>query len=255
MADHSPKWHNKEGDGRISNNDSNSLSTITDKLKNLNHDMSDLRENVHKIHPKSNKEFCHEERHDSAIKNLEEKFIRLTHALAVRKVNKEKPVESDIPTPDNSNPVRQECAMKLEPPHETTIQKVETFAKNMKSVSLKIKPTDLSAISITISTGFRFPSPKHLNIENSVTLMLAPKSTRALLTVVLPMTYDVFGGKISLDVGTKQIIFNANEGATPSTISPICVINDYDVIDDFGPEDLEELLMNDDINRDLGHFL
>nr|GEY33378.1 hypothetical protein [Tanacetum cinerariifolium] len=56
--------------------------------------------------------------------------------------------------------------------------------------------------------------------------------------------------------GREKIIFNANEGATPLTVSPIFVINDYDVIDDFeGLEDLEELLMNDDINRDLGNFL
>ncbi|GJX24761.1 retrovirus-related pol polyprotein from transposon TNT 1-94 [Tanacetum coccineum] len=53
-----------------------------------------------------------------------------------------------------------------------------------------------------------------------------------------------------------QIIFNANKGATPSTVSPVCVINDYDVIDDSGGlGDLEELLMNDDINRDLGDLL
>ncbi|GKC20046.1 retrovirus-related pol polyprotein from transposon TNT 1-94 [Tanacetum coccineum] len=45
---------------------------------------------------------------------------------------------------------------------------------------------------------------------------------------------DVFGGKILLEVGRDQIVFNANEGATP---------------------DLEELLMNDDINGDLGNFL
>ncbi|GJX62175.1 ribonuclease H-like domain-containing protein [Tanacetum coccineum] len=61
MADHSHKWHNEEGDRRISNNGSNSLSTITDKLNNLNRDMNDLRENVYKIHPKSNNESCHEE--------------------------------------------------------------------------------------------------------------------------------------------------------------------------------------------------
>ncbi|GKE36086.1 reverse transcriptase domain-containing protein [Tanacetum coccineum] len=43
---------------------------------------------------------------------------------------------------------------------------------------------------------------------------------------------DIFGGKISLEFGTKQVIFNANEGATPITISPICVIQNFDVIDD-----------------------
>ncbi|GJR22149.1 hypothetical protein Tco_0970676 [Tanacetum coccineum] len=42
-------------------------------------------------------------RHDSVIKNLEEKVIRMTHALAVQKVKQDKPVESDIP--NSSNPV------------------------------------------------------------------------------------------------------------------------------------------------------
>ncbi|GKA35719.1 hypothetical protein Tco_0722210 [Tanacetum coccineum] len=143
MADHSHKWHNEEGDKRITNNGSNSLSTITDKLKNLNRDMNDLRENVHKIHPKSNNEFCKEEqfikntnknleRHDSTIKNLEEKVVRLNHALAVRKVKQDTPVKSGIPTLDSSNPVRQECAMKLEPPREAPIHKVDTFAEKVK---------------------------------------------------------------------------------------------------------------------------
>ncbi|GJR98518.1 putative reverse transcriptase domain-containing protein, partial [Tanacetum coccineum] len=31
---------------------------------------------------------------------------------------------------------------------------------------------------------------------------------------------DVFVGKISLEVGKEQVIFNANEGATPITVSP-----------------------------------
>ncbi|GJY00375.1 putative reverse transcriptase domain-containing protein [Tanacetum coccineum] len=67
---------------------------------------------------------------------------------------------------------------------------------------------------------------------------------------------DVFGGKISLEVGTEKIYLMLTKEPPPSTVSPVCVINDYDVIDDSeGPEDLEELLMNDDINGDLGDLL
>ncbi|GJU21325.1 putative reverse transcriptase domain-containing protein [Tanacetum coccineum] len=67
---------------------------------------------------------------------------------------------------------------------------------------------------------------------------------------------DVFGGKISLEVGKEQVIFNANDGATPETISPVCAIKDFDVIDNIEePDDLEEFLMNDDPNGDLGNFL
>ncbi|GKD52839.1 retrovirus-related pol polyprotein from transposon TNT 1-94 [Tanacetum coccineum] len=64
---------------------------------------------------------------------------------------------------------------------------------------------------------------------------------------------DVFRKKIYLEVGTEQIVFNANKGMRPLTV---CVINDYQEIDNLGyPEDLEEILMNDDINGDLGNFL
>nr|GEU48097.1 hypothetical protein [Tanacetum cinerariifolium] len=67
---------------------------------------------------------------------------------------------------------------------------------------------------------------------------------------------DVFGGKFSLKVGKEQVTFNANEGANPVTVSPVCAIKDFDVIDNIeGPDDLEEFLMDDDLNRDLGNFL
>ncbi|GJX96481.1 retrovirus-related pol polyprotein from transposon TNT 1-94 [Tanacetum coccineum] len=39
---------------------------------------------------------------------------------------------------------------------------------------------------------------------------------------------DVFGGKISLEAGKEQIIFNANEGATPVTVLP-----DNDLLPDY----------------------
>nr|GEV26499.1 hypothetical protein [Tanacetum cinerariifolium] len=67
---------------------------------------------------------------------------------------------------------------------------------------------------------------------------------------------NVFRLKISLEVVTEQVIFNANNGTSPLTISQVCVIDDYQLIDDLGgPGDLEELLMNEDINGDLGIFL
>ncbi|GJS75680.1 retrovirus-related pol polyprotein from transposon TNT 1-94 [Tanacetum coccineum] len=67
---------------------------------------------------------------------------------------------------------------------------------------------------------------------------------------------DVFGGKISLEVGKEQVIFNANEGATPIIVSPVYVIQNFNVIDDIdGPEDLEGFLMNENLNGELGNFL
>ncbi|GJZ67843.1 homeodomain-like protein [Tanacetum coccineum] len=67
---------------------------------------------------------------------------------------------------------------------------------------------------------------------------------------------DVFGKKISLGVGTKQIIFDINKKESPTIISPVCVINNFPGINESEePRNLKELLMNDDINGDLGNFL
>ncbi|GJZ69641.1 homeodomain-like protein [Tanacetum coccineum] len=59
---------------------------------------------------------------------------------------------------------------------------------------------------------------------------------------------DVFGKKISLEVGTEQITFDINERESLAMISPVCVEFDE-------PRNIEELLMSDDINEDLASFL
>nr|GEX83549.1 hypothetical protein [Tanacetum cinerariifolium] len=49
MADHSHKWHKEESDRGIGEYNSNKMNIITDKLKNLNSNMQNLKENVHVI--------------------------------------------------------------------------------------------------------------------------------------------------------------------------------------------------------------
>nr|GEU69659.1 hypothetical protein [Tanacetum cinerariifolium]GEV34486.1 hypothetical protein [Tanacetum cinerariifolium] len=64
---------------------------------------------------------------------------------------------------------------------------------------------------------------------------------------------DVLGGTISLEVRKEQVNFNDNEGVTPVTVLPVCAIKDFDVIDNIeGPDNLEEFLIDDDLNGDLG---
>ncbi|GJZ05270.1 hypothetical protein Tco_0538545 [Tanacetum coccineum] len=64
---------------------------------------------------------------------------------------------------------------------------------------------------------------------------------------------DVFGKKISLEVGTKQITFDINERESPAIISPVCVINNFSKSNEIDElRNLEELLMSDDIDGDLG---
>nr|GEZ67168.1 putative reverse transcriptase domain-containing protein [Tanacetum cinerariifolium] len=67
---------------------------------------------------------------------------------------------------------------------------------------------------------------------------------------------DVFGKKISLEVGIEQITFDVNERESLAVLSPVYVINIFSEINRFDePGNLEELFMSDDINMDLGSFL
>ncbi|GJX72466.1 homeodomain-like protein [Tanacetum coccineum] len=63
---------------------------------------------------------------------------------------------------------------------------------------------------------------------------------------------DVFGKKISLEVGTEQITFDLNERESLAVISHVYVINNLLEIKEFDePRDLKEFLLSDD---DLGIF-
>nr|GEV67723.1 hypothetical protein [Tanacetum cinerariifolium] len=67
---------------------------------------------------------------------------------------------------------------------------------------------------------------------------------------------DVFRKKILLEVGREKVMFNANEGVPQLSITSICAINNLQVPNGFrAHENLEEFLMNNEINGDLGDFL
>ncbi|GKC12079.1 hypothetical protein Tco_1008861 [Tanacetum coccineum] len=84
--------------------------------------------------------------------------------------------------------------------------------------------------------------------DNKVPIILG----RAMLATAYARI-DVLSRKISLEVGTEKVVFNANEEKAPL---PVYVINDFQVLEELEEtEDLEEFLMNDDINEDLGDFL
>ncbi|GKD54200.1 putative reverse transcriptase domain-containing protein [Tanacetum coccineum] len=67
---------------------------------------------------------------------------------------------------------------------------------------------------------------------------------------------DVFSKKILLEVGGEKIMFNANEGIPLLSVTSVCAINNLQIPNGFEEqENLEEFLMNDEINVDLGDFL
>ncbi|GJT68478.1 homeodomain-like protein [Tanacetum coccineum] len=61
---------------------------------------------------------------------------------------------------------------------------------------------------------------------------------------------DVYSKKISLGVGNDQVVFNINKKGSPASISPICVINELDKMQEFN-----NLVMNDEKIGDFVNYL
>ncbi|GKA15442.1 putative reverse transcriptase domain-containing protein [Tanacetum coccineum] len=61
---------------------------------------------------------------------------------------------------------------------------------------------------------------------------------------------DVYGKKISLGVGQEQVVFKINKKESPTSISPIFVINEFDKMQEF-----DNLVMNDEKKGDFESYL
>ncbi|GKB01086.1 putative reverse transcriptase, RNA-dependent DNA polymerase [Tanacetum coccineum] len=61
---------------------------------------------------------------------------------------------------------------------------------------------------------------------------------------------DVYDKKISLGVGQDQVVFKINKKESPGSISPICVINEFDKTQEF-----DNLVMNDENKGDFESYL
>ncbi|GJU17184.1 DNA damage-inducible protein 1-like protein [Tanacetum coccineum] len=203
----------------------NSFSTITEKLKILNHDMSDLREEIHKINQKPNMEFHHEE-----VKKYEDNnaLAYLGASISVMPFSLFKHLGLGNPRPVN---------MVIEMA-DRSMQSPKGIVENaLVNIHKFIFPVDFVVLNIIE--------------DNKVPIILG----RPMLATA-HARIDVFGGKFLLKVRKEQVIFNAKEGATPITVSPVCIIKSFDVIDEVdGPDALEKFQMNDNLNGDLGNFL
>nr|GEU58298.1 retrovirus-related Pol polyprotein from transposon TNT 1-94 [Tanacetum cinerariifolium] len=227
-------------------------------------------------------------RYELAIKNIEKKVVHLAHALADQKVKHDTSVLNGIP--NSSTSVRQECAMKLELPRETPINKVETFTKKeLSMVKLnarcstvlqnKLPPkekdpgrfvlpciignttvsnalTDLEAsmsvipFSMFKCLGLGNPRPVNMVIEMADRSMKSPKG------IVENVLVKIHKFIFPVDFVILDII---KDDKVPIILGRPMLATAQARIDVFegkiSLEDLEELLMNDDINGDLGNFL
>ncbi|GJV75247.1 putative reverse transcriptase, RNA-dependent DNA polymerase [Tanacetum coccineum] len=60
----------------------------------------------------------------------------------------------------------------------------------------------------------------------------------------------VYCKKISLGVGNNQVVFNINKKESPASVYPICVINEFDKM-----QELDDLVMNDEKVGDFENYL
>ncbi|GJX32119.1 putative reverse transcriptase, RNA-dependent DNA polymerase [Tanacetum coccineum] len=61
---------------------------------------------------------------------------------------------------------------------------------------------------------------------------------------------DVYGKKISLGVGNDQVVFNINKKESPTSFSPVCIINELDKT-----HECDNLVMSNERIRDLENYL
>ncbi|GJT34323.1 putative reverse transcriptase domain-containing protein [Tanacetum coccineum] len=234
-VDHSHRWHNKESDKKTSNK---SFNTITEKLKILNLDMNDLREDFHKINQKPSMEFHHEE-----VKSMRARETKQNQQSNTTVSNALADLGASI-----------------------SVMPFSMFKRlglgNLRTVNMVIEMADRcmqspkGIVENVLVKIHKFIFPEDFIILDIVKDNKVPIILGRPMLATAHARIDVFGGKISLEVGKEQVIFNANEGTTPITISLVCVIKIFDVIDDIdGPNDLEEFLMDDNLNGDLGNFL
>ncbi|GJS64577.1 homeodomain-like protein [Tanacetum coccineum] len=295
MADHSHKWHNEENDKNSTplKMIAEKLNSLNHDMGSLRKDFS-LRETfecyllesykrqegldewIKRFIQKIDQDLI---RHNAAIKSLGERVTRLANTISTNQSN-QTPITH--PASDNANSVKQECAMKLEPSHEYLSRRWRRSLRRLRASS------SVMPFSMFKRLGLGNPKPINIMIEMADRSMQSPKGIVENVLVknhnfIFPVDFviidiieddkvplilgrpmlatahakiDVFGKKISLEVGTEQIVFNANEGTRSLTVLPVCIINDYQVIDDLGDlEGLEEAIMNEDINGDIGNFL
>nr|GFA72270.1 hypothetical protein [Tanacetum cinerariifolium] len=193
--------------------------------------------------------------HNSSIKRLEENVNHLTH---------------ELPSKEN-DPGRFILLFNI---GSTTVSNALADLR----ASISVMP-----FSLFKRLGLGNPKPINMVIEMADRSMQSPKGIIENVLSVFPVDFiivdmieddkvpiilrrpmlatahariDVFGKKISLEVGIEQITFDVNERESLAVLSPVYVINIFSEINRFDePGNLEELFMSDDINMDLGSFL
>ncbi|GJX62558.1 homeodomain-like protein [Tanacetum coccineum] len=241
LADHSHKWHNVERE----NNTPTPFGIITVKLKALNHEMDTLR---------VDKESC---KRQDVLNELMKKFMINTemnlkyHGSLIKRL--EENVNHLAQLISTHNLTNQECAIKLKPASEKPTLKVETFAeKELSMVKLNAqcsailqnelppKEKDLGSFILPCTIGTTTVSNALADLGASINIMPFFLFKRLGLRNPKPINMVIEMADRSMQ-SPKGIIEN---------VIDVVEINEFDE-----PRNLEDFLLSNDINGDLGSFL
>ncbi|GJR19240.1 retrovirus-related pol polyprotein from transposon TNT 1-94 [Tanacetum coccineum] len=255
MADHSHKWYEEESNKGIGEYKSNQMNIITDKLKNLICDMQNLKENVHTIKGSKRRIIEEQENGERLLKSLEKEAVNTPLVNTIRK------------TPDYTKCLQELVAEKKKIKEVSVILQNElpptekdprsfilpcVIGNTTVSNSLAYLGSSISVMPFSMFKRLGLCSPKPIStvIEMAYRSIQSPKGI--VENVMVKIDKFIFHVDfVMLDImedNKVPIILGRPMLATAHAMIDVLVPDDF-------RENLEEFLMNDNINRDLGDFL
>ncbi|GKB48992.1 hypothetical protein Tco_0899745, partial [Tanacetum coccineum] len=218
LADYSHKWHNVESE----KNTPTAFGIITDKLKALNHEMDKLRVDVHKINTNGEKKSLHEE--IKSIRTSKTSYDKSYPKSNINPTNLKDTFEHYLKESCKRQDVLNEWMKKF-------MINTEMNFKDHDS-SIKRLEENVNHLAQLIST--------HNLTNQERAIKLEPAREKPTLKVE---TFAEKDDKVLIILGRPML-------ATTHARIDVFEINEFDE-----PRNLEEFLISDDINRDLGSFL
>nr|GEV62920.1 hypothetical protein [Tanacetum cinerariifolium] len=210
-VNHSHRWHKEESDKKTSNN---YLSTITDKLKNLYNDTKNVRENIHKINLKSNMEFRHKEELVSNKIQIEELSMVKLNARCFAVLQNELPLKEKDPRSFVLPCIIRNTTISNALADLGAIISVISFSMfkrlglgNSRSINMVTEMADRSMQSLKGIVENVLVKIRKFIFPLDFVILDIVEDNKLLIILGTPMLataharIDVFGGKISLEVG------------------------------------------------------
>ncbi|GKC64206.1 putative reverse transcriptase, RNA-dependent DNA polymerase [Tanacetum coccineum] len=244
LVEHSHKWHCEEN--YITTPDP--LRIITEKLKLLNHEMEELIVDFRKLNTDDDRRSYYAEElptHYSAT--LQNKF-------PLKEID---PGSFILPCIIGNHSISNALADLGESISVMPYSLFKTLGlRSLKSIKITIEMADRSIQSpkgikenvLVKISNFVFPVDfvvlDIMEDENVPIILGRPMLATAHARI------DVYGKKISLGVRNDQVVFNINKKESSAFISPICVINELDKM-----QELDDLVMDDEKAGNFENYL